>query len=115
MTELDDFRREIDAIDDEILALLGKRFAVVRRVADYKAPRGIPAIIPERIEAVREGCARRGARLGLDPDFLRVLYSLIIDEACRLEEELIAGAPGSENSPDGAARSASRARRNRRL
>ena len=93
MTELDDFRREIDAIDDDILALLGKRFAVVRRVADYKGPRGIPAIIPERIEAVREGCARRGARLGVDADFLRVLYSLIIDEACRIEEERIAELP----------------------
>jgi len=111
MTELEDFRREIDAVDDELLAVLAKRFAIVRRVAAFKGPRGIPAVIPERIEAVRESCARRGPQLGLDADFLRVLYSLIIDEACRLEEELIAG----QTDPEPSQAAPARTRRGRRL
>jgi chorismate mutase-like protein len=111
MTELDDFRREIDAVDDELLAVLAKRFGVIRRVAAFKGPRGIPAIIPERIEAVRERCAERGARLGVDADFLRVLYSLIIDEACRLEEELIAGQSAAEKPSEPLRKPAARPKR----
>jgi chorismate mutase-like protein len=90
MSDLEELRRRIDAIDDRIVALLSERFAVVRDVAAYKAPRNIPAMIPERIDEVRERCAGQGAGLGIDPDFLRVLYSLIIDEACQLEEKFLA-------------------------
>jgi chorismate mutase-like protein len=88
-SELAEFRRQIDAIDDRLMALLGERFAVVRQVAAFKAPRGIPSIIPERVEEVRERCAGKATGVGLRADFVRRLYTLIIDEACRLEDELI--------------------------
>ena len=94
MPELCDFRRRIDAIDDRILGLLGERFAVIRDVAAFKAPRGLPAVIPERVAEVRERCAVQAQPHGLEPDFIRRLYTLIIDEACRLEDRLMAG-PGS--------------------
>ena len=90
MTDLASFRRRIDAIDDRLLALLGERFAVIREVAAYKAPRGIPALIPERVAEVRERCAGEAPRHGLDADVVRRLYDLLIGEACRLEEELMA-------------------------
>jgi chorismate mutase-like protein len=90
-TDLADFRRRIDAIDDQLLALLGERFAVIREVAAYKAPRGIPAVIPARVAEVRERCAGEAPRHGLDPEMVRRLYDLLIGEACRLEEELMAG------------------------
>ncbi len=90
MPDLSEFRSRIDDIDDRLLALLGERFAVVREVAAWKAPRGIPAVIPERIDEVRERCASLGHSLGLSPDFVRAVYTLIIDEACRLEGELMA-------------------------
>ena len=98
MKDLEDFRRQIDAIDDRLLALLGERFAVVREVAAYKAPRGIPAIIPERVTEVRERCAGEGLRHGLDPDLVRRLYDLLIGEACRLEEALMASRTGPADS-----------------
>jgi len=88
-SELAVFRRQIDAIDDRMMALLGERFAVVRNVAAFKGPRGIPSIIPERVAEVRERCASKAADMGLRADFVRRLYTLIIDEACRLEDELM--------------------------
>ena len=89
-TDLASFRRRIDAIDDRLLVLLGERFAVIREVAAYKAPRGIPAIIPARVAEVRERCAGEAPRHGLDPEMVRRLYDLLIDEACRLEDALMA-------------------------
>ena len=59
MKDLDSFRRQIDAIDDRLLALLGERFAVVREVAAYKAPRGIPVLIPEPSRCGSAAPARR--------------------------------------------------------
>jgi len=94
LPELRDFRAQIDVLDDRILTLLGKRFAVIREVAAYKAPRGLPAVIPERVEEVRERCAAQAQPHGLEAGFIRRLYTLIIDEACRLEDKLMAG-PGS--------------------
>ena len=89
MPDLSEFRSRIDDIDDRLLALLGERLAVVHAVAAWKAPRGIPAVIPERIDEVRERCASLGHSLGLSPAFVRALYTLIIDEACRLEGMLM--------------------------
>jgi chorismate mutase-like protein len=86
---LQSFRRRIDAIDDRLLALLGERFALVRDVASWKAPRGIPAVIAERITEVRERCAAAAPSHGLEPDFVRKLYDLLIEEACRTEERLM--------------------------
>ena len=88
---LAEHRRRIDEIDDRIVRLLAERFDVVRDVARLKAAHRIPARLPERIEEV---CARnsdQGARQGIDPKFLRQLYSQIIDASCSLEDELIAG------------------------
>lgn len=93
-SELAEFRRQIDAIDDRMMALLGERFAVVREVAAFKGPRGIPSIIPERVAEVRERCAGKAGSVGLRADFIRRLYTLIIDEACRLEDEMMSNPAG---------------------
>lgn len=84
---LDGLRDEIDRIDDEIVDLLGQRFSLLRDVAAYKRPRGIPVVIPERIDEVVERCVARGVPLGLDAQMLRDVYRRIIDEACRMEAD----------------------------
>ena len=89
MDELEDFRRKIDALDDEIVRLLAARFAVVREVADFKAQHNIPVRLADRIEAVIARNAENGARQGIDPAFLRQLYSQIVEASCALEDRLI--------------------------
>ncbi len=82
---LDGLRLEIDRIDDEIVDLLGQRFALLRDVAAYKQPRDIPVVIPERIEEVVERVVARGRQHGLDAQLMRDIYLRLIDEACRVE------------------------------
>lgn len=93
MEVLSAYRARIDRIDSEIVRLLAERYAVVREVAEVKGRAGIAPVLPERIEAVKARVARLGAERGLEPRLMRALYSLIIDEACALEERLIAGPP----------------------
>jgi chorismate mutase-like protein len=86
---LAELRKEIDAVDEEIVTLLAKRMVIVHRVSDVKLEHGIPSYLPERIAAVLEKRAAQGETMGLDGDFVRSLYRVIIDEACRLEDEVL--------------------------
>ncbi len=89
MADLQDFRREIDAIDDQVVDLLARRAAAIRGVGAYKKRHGIPAYLPARVEAVLTRCAGRAAQRDLDPAFVRALYEAIVAEACRIEDEII--------------------------
>ena len=51
---LDRFRDEIDTIDEQVMQLLGRRFAVCREVADFKREQGIPMMQSARVEQVYE-------------------------------------------------------------
>jgi len=87
--DLATLRPLIDGIDDQILDLLARRIAVAERVASYKRSTGIAVRLPDRIEAVKARCAERGTALGLDPAYVREIWSRIIEETCRIEERLI--------------------------
>ena len=95
MHRLGPLRDEIDAVDDRIVELLGVRQGIVRRVAAIKDADDIPVVLADRIEAVKDRNAANGAALGLDPDFIRRLYQLIIDEACAVETRAMAPANGA--------------------
>lgn len=85
-TTLKPFRKEIDSIDDQILKLLGKRFGVVRKVAKVKIKHDIPAFLGDRVAQVKERAAAQGPKYGIDPEFLRTLYTLIIYQSCATED-----------------------------
>lgn len=89
--DLTAYRERIDALDDQIVALIAERLKIVGQVGHYKAKRGIAVMQPDRIVEVKERNAKRGEAAGLRPDFTRALYGLIIDEACALEDEIMDG------------------------
>ena len=94
MKGLDEFRVRLNAIDDDLIELLGRRFAICREVANYKRVHDIPMMQSARVEEVKRRCADLGLKHNLDPQFTMSLYSLIIDEACKVEDEII-DHPGS--------------------
>lgn len=85
--ELSDFRLEIDDLDDQLVALLARRMNIVRQVAVYKHEQGIPAILPERIEEVCKNVMEAGEMLGLDRQYVKDIWTRIIDEACAYEQK----------------------------
>lgn len=87
--EMKQFRAEIDALDDQIISLLGQRFDIVRKVAAHKKQHGIPTVLADRVEQVKENAARIGSDYDLDPEFMRNLYALIIDHACACEDVIV--------------------------
>lgn len=90
MKNLEDFRQEIDAVDTHIVELLGRRLDICRDVARYKKAHDIDMMQPGRVEEVKKKRSDLGAQHGIDKDFMYKIYTLIIEEACRIEDEIIA-------------------------
>ena len=84
------FRREIDALDSRIIALLGERFAVVHKVAELKAEHGIPVVLPDRIDQVIQQARETAKRVGFDPAVAEQIYRVLLDASCRMEVEFMA-------------------------
>ncbi len=61
---LEDLRREIDRVDDELMALLNVRADLVHEIGEIKNELGLPVLDPAREAAV----VRRAAALARDHD-----------------------------------------------
>lgn len=93
------FRREIDRLDDEIIKLLGKRYAIVRKVAKLKIRENIRIVQSTRVHEVKERNAKTAQKRGVSPDLVRTLYALIIDEAHVIEHALEAEKKKKRKTP----------------
>ncbi len=91
MEALSKFREELNELDEQLVELLGKRYQVIREVGHFKKANTIPMMQSKRVEKVKDRCAEMGKKVQLDPDFIRGLYTLIIDEACRIEDLIMDG------------------------
>lgn len=91
MDVLKPYRERIDAIDRSIIDLLRKRYDVIEEVAVLKARHGIPAVLQDRVDEVRDNAARQAADHGLDAAFIGDLYARLIAHSCALEDRIKAG------------------------
>ena len=75
--DLQDYRKEIDAIDDQLVALFGKRMDIAAQIADYKKANNLPILVPAR---EREKLADVAAKAGPEmANYTRVLYSMLFE------------------------------------
>jgi chorismate mutase len=95
MRTLEGLRSEIDLVDAHIVEAIGRRFQLCRDIARLKKEQLIPMMQPGRIETVRHHCAELCARHHVSPALVEQIYRLIIDESCRVENEII-GVPQRE-------------------
>lgn len=80
---LEELRRQIDRIDDEILDLLAKRMGVSREIGRYKREHKLPVVQTARYKNLMEKRVADGERLDLSPDFIRALLAVIHEESVR--------------------------------
>ena len=75
--ELKELRTEIDAIDDELVRLFGKRMDIAARIADYKKENNLPILVPARErEKLVDVAAKAGPEMS---NYTRVLYSMLFE------------------------------------
>ena len=75
--ELNDLRKEIDAIDEELVSLFAKRMDVAAKIAGVKKEKSLPIFVPAREREKLADVARKaGPELAKDT---QVLYSMLFE------------------------------------
>jgi chorismate mutase / prephenate dehydratase len=98
--ELVELRRRLDALDDQILALLRDRMAVIAEVQRVKAQSGEPVYVPlrERSQLERLERTNRASGSALQPAALRAIFGEILSASRAFQAALSVaylGPPGS--------------------
>lgn len=88
-TLLATLRAELDGVDVVLLETLRQRLDCCRRIGLLKKDHAIPMMQPQRIGVVQARAAEFAQVHGMNGEFLRALYELIIAETCRLEDEVM--------------------------
>lgn len=86
---LETLRASLDRIDESLLDTLRRRIECCVEIAHYKREHNVPMMQPHRIGIVQRRAALYAQEHGIDPDFLRRLYELVIAETCRVEDLVI--------------------------
>jgi chorismate mutase len=87
--DLDELRRSIDAVDQQILKLVHERVRLVMQVGEYKRERDIPVYDPGRERALLERLCK-AAEPPLDADTIRRIFERLVDESRRIEQHHVA-------------------------
>ena len=87
MKTLEELRKEIDALDQEILNILEKRFTVVKQIGAIKKSNGLPVLDEKRWQEVLESKLIKARDLGLSENFIKKIYDIIHDHALELEKK----------------------------
>jgi isochorismate pyruvate lyase len=93
---MSDVRATIDALDDELVALLARRQRQIERAAAVKPSLGIPARVPERVDEVLGRVAAASRREGMSAELAQSLWRALIEWSIAHEERLM-----GERGPQG--------------
>jgi chorismate mutase len=80
---LSELRRQIDAIDEQLLELLSKRMRISREIGIYKKEHTMPVLQSPRYSEILEKRSRMGEAMDLSPDFIRDILEEIHEESVR--------------------------------
>lgn len=94
---LDDLRRQIDAIDDQILALLQQRADVVAEVAQAKHSLQAPAYDPERERSVLDRLVKKGAGR-FPPEAILAVYREVMSACVAIQAPVTVAFLGPEGT-----------------
>ena len=88
MHKLQQFRANINEIDNEILILLAKRFVITEKVGVFKAENQISPVDKIREEEIFNNLRQKAEEHGLSPEMVVKIWRLIIDESVERHKRL---------------------------
>lgn len=92
MKDIAEWRRRIDAVDQQILKLLNERTQCAVEIGRYKKEQNLPAWVPEREAEILRNVVKANSG-PLEDAAVRRLFERIIDEARSLEWHILHGDP----------------------
>jgi chorismate mutase len=86
---LEDIRKEIDIVDNNIVELLRKRKNLAKEVAKIKKEANKPIFDPEREKQLLEKLRLKAKEKNLDEEFIIGIYRLILKNSKEEQEKTI--------------------------
>tara|TARA_Y100000310_G_scaffold345853_1_gene471436 strand:+ start:20489 stop:20755 length:267 start_codon:yes stop_codon:yes gene_type:complete len=84
---MEELRKEIDKIDDEIINLLGKRKNLVKIIAGLKKESNKPTEDKSREQQIIERLKELSKKYSLDENFVAALYQVILKNSKEEQEK----------------------------
>ncbi|MBL4739459.1 MAG: chorismate mutase [Sneathiella sp.] len=88
MNKLEILRKDIDKTDAQLIHLLGKRFALTKKVGQFKANNATGSIDVEREKAVLAKWEKLAIKNGVDEILAQKIARLIIDSVVENHDRL---------------------------
>ena len=86
--ELRDFRKKLDAIDEELVEIISKRMNVCAKIAEFKLQNNISIRDPEREEVILKDRYEKLKARGIeDEKFITDLFNLILSKSRQVQNE----------------------------
>ena len=82
-------RKQIDAADRSLVALLVQRMAIVDQIIAVKKVEGLPSAIPDRIEQVVKTVRAEAMAQNYSPEIVEKLWRILIAETIGYEENAL--------------------------
>ncbi len=76
--ELEGWRRQIDRVDSELMALLARRKRISKKIMNWKKVHNCPFLDPDREKDLLNRLTKMAKSLELDSVWIRELYGLIL-------------------------------------
>ena len=86
---LDELRKHIDQLDDQLLDLLKERMKVSEAIGKYKFENNITILQTRRYDEVLNNRRERGAQRGLKEDFITRIFESIHEESISRQSEIM--------------------------
>jgi chorismate mutase len=86
---LNELRREIDLLDNELLAILAKRMRVSREIGQYKKEHNMPVLQTGRYDEILDKRIAQAQELGMSAAFMKELLEAVHEESIRQQMEVL--------------------------
>ncbi len=84
--EIEKFRAQIDVIDQTILELIGKRYAISGRIGDVKRNLNLSILNKQREKELISNIKTKARKLNLDEKLVEDVWGRIIKESRRVQK-----------------------------
>ncbi len=85
---LDNWRKEIDKIDDQIIHLLAQRIEIVKKIGNYKIKNHIPPLDQKRWRTLLKSLIQKGEALSIPQSLIKNIYTTIHEHSLSAQEQL---------------------------
>jgi len=87
--DLKEIRGHLDRIDTALVNILAERMSFIPKVAEYKKANNMERFQPEREKEIIAKKRELAEKSGLNPDLVEDIFKRIIEDAHRIEKEII--------------------------